>query len=575
MKNILLTLLVCFSLMKSNAQAPQGIPYQSVIRNGSGALLINQAVNVRFSIHDSTMLGTIVYQETHTTTTSNLGMITLSIGQGTPSTGMFSSINWGNGAKFMQVELDAAGGNNYIDLGTQQMMSVPYALYAEKSASNDINIPNPKMLAGSFNNNGNIQMGSGYTVTKNSSEYTITFNDSFATTPVLQGNLVGYTDLKNPPNSDYEITESTNKFIKINTGNLVKSERRPIIISDTRDWLMAKEIGWNTYGLKIDSSLWWVQGISNNNQNGAHLISNNKFSNFTLHGNSNFALSNDSTLWKFNDSIAYQISNSKWKQLASISEIPILLSTQGSIWKINSNENLELINNGPWKSINKFDQINLQYIGLIKSDNTAWSLNIFGSQPLIPVQISQLTNFTQIATHFATSINNLEAPLAFLISQDSLLWQSFPNMKLLLNNNNSNNYHTSGTYLVDSIDKYLGIYYFSNYTQEPNGILINYDSTITVFGYQDDNWGKYEKTLPYIHKSKIENIKKIRYISRCGSTSVLVIVNSDGNIFHLISDPYSSRFLNNSGKFQVNSLNEELLEGDNFNSFNFIIIGSK
>ena len=57
--------------MNSNAQAPQGIPYQSVIRNGSGALLINQAVNVRFSIHDSTALGTIVYQETHTTTTAN------------------------------------------------------------------------------------------------------------------------------------------------------------------------------------------------------------------------------------------------------------------------------------------------------------------------------------------------------------------------------------------------------------------------------------------------------------------------------------------------------------------------
>jgi hypothetical protein len=146
MKNILLTLLVCFSLMKSNAQAPQGIPYQSVIRNGSGALLINQAVNVRFSIHDSTMLGTIVYQETHTTTTSNLGMITLSIGQGTPSTGTFSSINWGVNSKFMQVELDAAGGNNYIDLGTQQMMSVPYALYAGNFANSNNSVNSPMTM---------------------------------------------------------------------------------------------------------------------------------------------------------------------------------------------------------------------------------------------------------------------------------------------------------------------------------------------------------------------------------------------------------------------------------------------
>ena len=146
MKYSLLILLACLSLMNSNAQAPQGIPYQSVIRNGSGALLINQAVHIRFSIHDSTMLGTIVYQETHTTTTSNLGMITLSIGQGTASTGSFSTINWGVNSKFMQVELDAAGGNNYIDLGTQQMMSVPFALYSNAAGEVKSKGSNPKTL---------------------------------------------------------------------------------------------------------------------------------------------------------------------------------------------------------------------------------------------------------------------------------------------------------------------------------------------------------------------------------------------------------------------------------------------
>jgi hypothetical protein len=136
MKKIYILLSLCLIHFITQAQAPQGIPYQSVIRNGSGALLINQSVHLRFSIHDSTALGTIVYQETHTSTTTNLGMVILSIGQGTPSTGTFSSINWGSGAKFMQVELDAAGGNNYIDLGTQQMMSVPYSLYAGNGLKN-------------------------------------------------------------------------------------------------------------------------------------------------------------------------------------------------------------------------------------------------------------------------------------------------------------------------------------------------------------------------------------------------------------------------------------------------------
>jgi len=139
MKKIYVFLSFCLIHFITQAQTPQGIPYQSVIRNGSGALLINQAVHLRFSIHDSTMLGTIVYQESHTSTTTNLGMVILSIGQGTPSIGTFSAINWGSGAKFMQVELDTTGGSSYIDLGTQQMMSVPYALYA-KTAGN-VNLP--------------------------------------------------------------------------------------------------------------------------------------------------------------------------------------------------------------------------------------------------------------------------------------------------------------------------------------------------------------------------------------------------------------------------------------------------
>jgi hypothetical protein len=56
----------------------------------------------------------------------------LTIGQGTVTIGVFSAINWGQHAKSLQVEMDPGGGTSYVDLGTQQMMSVPYALCAEK-----------------------------------------------------------------------------------------------------------------------------------------------------------------------------------------------------------------------------------------------------------------------------------------------------------------------------------------------------------------------------------------------------------------------------------------------------------
>jgi hypothetical protein len=54
---------------------------------------------------------------------------------GTVVNGTFSGINWGKNAKFLQVELNTTGGTTYTDLGTTQMMSVPYALYAENSGS--------------------------------------------------------------------------------------------------------------------------------------------------------------------------------------------------------------------------------------------------------------------------------------------------------------------------------------------------------------------------------------------------------------------------------------------------------
>ena len=130
MKKYLYLILNCL-IISANAQVPQGIPYQAVARNGQGQPLTSTNVKVRFSILDSTATGTAVYVESHSTTTSALGLFSANVGMGTATTGTFSSINWGQNYKFLKVELDTtATGNGYIDLGTQQMMSVPYALYA-------------------------------------------------------------------------------------------------------------------------------------------------------------------------------------------------------------------------------------------------------------------------------------------------------------------------------------------------------------------------------------------------------------------------------------------------------------
>src|ERR1017187_3803472 len=131
MKKQISLLLTFFAMaIMVHAQAPNAIPYQGVARNSSGSILASQAIRLRLTIHDVTAAGTIVYQETQAVTTSTLGLFNINIGQGTIVTGTLGGVNWGGGAKFLQVEMDPTGGTSYISMGTTQLNSVPYALFA-------------------------------------------------------------------------------------------------------------------------------------------------------------------------------------------------------------------------------------------------------------------------------------------------------------------------------------------------------------------------------------------------------------------------------------------------------------
>jgi hypothetical protein len=140
MKKIFILGLFVLSFVMIKAQAPQGIPYQAAARFANGQAIINKNIMVRFSILNASATGTVSYKETHNTSTNSLGIFNLNVGTGNPITGSFGAVDWGNSSKFLKVELDtSATGNNYIDIGTQQMMSVPYALYAGTAGSVNLN----------------------------------------------------------------------------------------------------------------------------------------------------------------------------------------------------------------------------------------------------------------------------------------------------------------------------------------------------------------------------------------------------------------------------------------------------
>ena len=131
---IIFSLLVLFSVSVF-AQAPQGISYQAVVRDANGNIIPNQNVSFQFSIIQGNINGNTVYVEQHQTITNQLGMVVLAVGNGTPITGNFANINWQNSPYFLKVEIDVTGGNNYVEMGTTQLLSVPYALFAEKAAN--------------------------------------------------------------------------------------------------------------------------------------------------------------------------------------------------------------------------------------------------------------------------------------------------------------------------------------------------------------------------------------------------------------------------------------------------------
>jgi len=115
------------------AQAPSKMSYQAVVCNGAGDLVINSSIGVRISVLQGSSNGTAVYSETYTPNpqTNAQGLLSFEVGSGTPQTGTFNNINWAAGPYFIRTEVDITGGSNYQVLGSQQLLSVPYALHAK------------------------------------------------------------------------------------------------------------------------------------------------------------------------------------------------------------------------------------------------------------------------------------------------------------------------------------------------------------------------------------------------------------------------------------------------------------
>jgi len=131
MKNILLFIILLSGGIIISAQVPEAFNYQAIVRDESKNPITDQSVSFKMSILKGSITGSEEYVETHITSTNSLGLVNLVIGNGTDKTGTISAIDWGADSYFLKVEIDPAGEEDYTEMGTTQLLSVPYAMHSK------------------------------------------------------------------------------------------------------------------------------------------------------------------------------------------------------------------------------------------------------------------------------------------------------------------------------------------------------------------------------------------------------------------------------------------------------------
>lgn len=122
-----------FTFSNCQAQVPQKFNYQGIARDAKGNPMSQQRMTLKLTILPASDAIEGEYEEIQTVTTNEFGLYTLQIGNGSSLKGEMSAVKWETGNKYIKVAIDPKGGSDYVDAGTNQLLSVPYAIYADKA----------------------------------------------------------------------------------------------------------------------------------------------------------------------------------------------------------------------------------------------------------------------------------------------------------------------------------------------------------------------------------------------------------------------------------------------------------
>lgn len=223
-----LTISLLLILNLATAQVPQGFKYQTAIRDNNGAVIANKLVAIKLSLLTGSANGTAVYSEVHNVATNDFGVANLNVGNGTVGLGNFSNIDWGSNTFFLKTEVDINNGTNFTFMGTSQLLSVPFAMYAAKSANaaDDKDKDSINEIQNISLNNNTLQLN------KNGGSVELTKYDKDSQQLVLNGNILSITkgnsivlngavDLDADPTNEIQNLSLSKDTLKLSKANYV------------------------------------------------------------------------------------------------------------------------------------------------------------------------------------------------------------------------------------------------------------------------------------------------------------------------------------------------------------------
>ena len=277
MKKIILLFLFSIWLLPLLAQSPQSFKYQTVCRDHTGALLVNQMVSFKMSILQDSPSGNVVYSETHQVATNDFGVVNIAIGSGVVVQGNFSSIDWANHSFFVKVDYDRYGQSNYQFMGTSELLSVPFALYANKAKEsnkslNDQDTSSTNEIQTLILNGNQLQISNGNAVT-----------------------ITGVLDLDADPTNEYQQLSINGNDISITNGNTITIP--PDADNSPTNELQNLSINGNTVSISNGNSI----NLSDNS-------ATNELQNLSINGNA-ISISNGNTINLSDNSATNELQN--------------------------------------------------------------------------------------------------------------------------------------------------------------------------------------------------------------------------------------------------------------------------